>query len=64
MGIIGLVFSLRQNKVNKNKWSRAGIILNIIGIIVGIIAIVFLVKYASQYINQIAGSQFQSGFGY
>ena len=53
MGILGLIFSLKQNKIMKNKWSKAGIVLNIIGIIVGIVAVIFLVKYASDYLAQI-----------
>ncbi len=47
-GVVGLVFSIMQNKKGKNKWSTAGIALNIIGIILGIIAIIFLVNFASQ----------------
>lgn len=57
MGIIGLIFSLKQKKVAANKWSKAGIILNIIGIIVGVIAIYFLVNYATSYISQLQGLQ-------
>lgn len=45
MGIIGLAFSIKQDKIAKNKWSKAGFILNIIGIIIGII--VFAVTFYS-----------------
>ncbi len=41
LGIVGLVFSTKQNKIAKNKWSKAGKILNIIGIILGIILFIF-----------------------
>lgn len=55
LGIAGLVFSLKQNKHGKNKWSKAGIILNIIGIILGIAAIVFFVNYLPDYLSQLQG---------
>ena len=55
MGIVGLLFSLKQKKVNKNKWSKSGFVLNIIGIIFGIAAIYFLFTYASQLIGQLPG---------
>ena len=53
MGIVGLVFSIKQHKTNKNSWSKAGIILNIIGIVIGIILIYFLATYALDYIAQL-----------
>ena len=53
IGIIGLIFSLRQKKIMKNQWSKSGIVLNIIGIIIGIAVVIFLVKYASDYLAQI-----------
>ena len=59
MGIVGLLFSLKQNKVMKNKWSKAGIILNILGIILGIIAIIFLYNFAINYLAQL--QQLQGG---
>ncbi|MCH7568534.1 MAG: hypothetical protein IIA87_03860 [Nanoarchaeota archaeon] len=57
MGIVGLVFSLKQSKLNKNKWSKAGIVLNIVGIILGIIAIYVLVNYAADILGQLQGLQ-------
>ena len=56
MGIIGLLFSLKQNKVMKNQWSKVGVILNILGIIIGIIATYFLYNYLSEYISQFPSS--------
>ena len=60
MGIIGLAFSFQQKKRNKNNWSKAGLILNIIGIILGIIAVIFLVNFASDYLSQL--QQLQGGY--
>ena len=57
LGIIGLIFSFKQKKAAANKWSKAGIILNIIGIILGVLAIYFLVNYASSYLAQLQGLQ-------
>ena len=44
LGIIGLIFSLQQKKRMKNKWSKAGVILSIIGIIIGILVFLFVLK--------------------
>lgn len=41
LGIVGLIFSLKQKKRMKNSWSKAGFILNIIGIILGIIILIY-----------------------
>lgn len=48
-GIVGLVFSMKQKKVGQNKWSRAGIILNWIGIILGIVATIVISYAALKY---------------
>ncbi len=52
LGAVGLVFSIVQNKRFKEKWGKAGIILNAIGIVLGIVAIVLYIKYGG-YLNQI-----------
>ena len=41
--IIGLVFAQKQKKLMKNKWSKYGLVLNIIGLILGILSIIILV---------------------
>lgn len=46
LGIIALVFAKKQEKVHANKWSKAGKILGIIGIILGILLIIFNIWYA------------------
>ena len=56
-GIIGLVFSLKQKKLNANKWSKAGIILNVIGIILGIAMLIFLFKFSQGYLAQFQSLQ-------
>jgi len=40
LGIISFVFAKKQEKIHANKWSKAGKILGIIGIILGIILII------------------------
>ncbi|NCO11486.1 hypothetical protein CO038_00090 [Candidatus Pacearchaeota archaeon CG_4_9_14_0_2_um_filter_39_13] len=57
LGAVGLVFSLKQKKVDKNKWSKAGMILNLIGIVLGILVIIFFFNYASSYLAQIQNLQ-------
>lgn len=52
MGAVGLGFSIAQNKRERNGWGKAGMILNIIGIILGIVATIFLVKFFGDYVSQ------------
>ena len=44
MGIVGFVFALKQGKKYKNSWSKAGIILNVIGIVLGIIFTIYAIN--------------------
>lgn len=53
LGIIGLVFSIVQHRKMRNKWSLAGIIINVIGIVGGIVGTYFAVNYVAQYIDQL-----------
>ena len=57
LGVIGLIFSIKQKKIMKNSWSKVGIILNIIAIILG--AIVFVYALNSLLSNPNFLSQFQ-----
>ena len=45
IGIIGLVFSMKQQKHNPTKLGKAGIILNIIGIVLAIVFVIIFIKY-------------------
>lgn len=56
LGILGLIFSMKQKKITKNKWSKAGMILSVIGIILGIIFFVYTV------ISLLKNPQFLSQF--
>ena len=53
LGVISLVFSIMQKKRHKNSWSKAGLILSIIGIGVNIFFLVFLVKTLAEVAQQI-----------
>ncbi|MFH1290348.1 MAG: hypothetical protein ABIH92_02975 [Nanoarchaeota archaeon] len=46
LGIIGLIFANRQKKLGKTRWSHAGKILSIIGIIISLVLLVLLVWVA------------------
>ncbi len=48
MGVVGLVFSMQQKKREANSWSKAGIILNWIGIILGIVATTLIISFSEQ----------------
>ena len=53
LGITGLVFALKQKKSAPNKWSAAGLILNIISIILGIIISLAAFIYAYNAISSV-----------
>ncbi len=61
LAIIGFFFSWNQKKCMPNSWSKAGLWLCGIGIVLGvtwnIYYIVGIVKFASQYQEQIQGLQ-------
>lgn len=43
-GITALIFSFKQKKISKNNWSRWGLALSIIGIILNILAYILLIR--------------------
>ena len=57
LSLIGLVFSTKQKKYQKNKWSTAGLVLNIIGLIISIIVTIFWVQSVLTAIGYSIGGQ-------
>ena len=56
LGIIGLIFSLKQKKIDNNKWARYGKVINIIGIIIGIVVVILaivIVKNNPEFLAQL-----------
>lgn len=49
LGVVGLVFSVKQKKAHANKWSKAGIILNILSIVLSIIFMLMFILVLSQF---------------
>jgi hypothetical protein len=49
VGIIGVIFSTKQKKINKTKFAKAGLILSIIGVILSIIAVLAFIYAFSQF---------------
>ncbi len=56
LGLVGLGFTFKQIKVMKNKWSKAGLILNVIGIVLGVIVMIWAVKYAAGILPGLQGA--------
>lgn len=52
-GFIGMFFAISQIRSNKNKWSTAGLILSIVGILFNIVVIILLVSLIFQVIQQL-----------
>lgn len=58
LGVIGLIFGVKQKKIRKNGWSKTGLILNIIGILLGIVFLIYTVTYIinnPELISQLQG---------
>lgn len=51
LGAISLIFGLRQKKISKNSWSKAGIILSVIGILISILLWVLVTTILAPYIS-------------
>ena len=54
ISLVGLTFSIVQQKRHKTKMAKAALILNVIGIVLSI-AVVVLYAYLSPYLEQISG---------
>lgn len=52
LGVIGLIFSNKQKKFSGNSWSRAGWILNVLGIVLSILVIILMIYFFPEYLNQ------------
>ena len=59
LGLIGLLFGIKQRRIHRNKWSKWGINLSLIGIVVGIISTILIAKYGADFISQF--QQMQGG---
>ena len=56
LAIVGLIFSNIQRKRMANKWSKAGMILNIIGLVFGLLLIfvlLYVIKHNPQFAQQL-----------
>jgi len=51
VGIIGLVFSLIQQKKHPTKLGKAAVIVNAVGIILAIAFVIVLIKYLAPYLQ-------------
>ena len=65
LGITALVFAMKQKKIEKNKWSKWGMLLSIIGIILSIIISVaaFYATYYGAQLGNLGGLQDLSNYG-
>jgi len=65
LGIIGLVFAIVQIRCCSNKWAKAGLILNILGLALNIASIILLTLTIVEIVRQaqLAYSQIQSQMG-
>ena len=59
LGIVGLIFGLKQKKVMNNKWATAGIWLNVIGIIINALLFLWVVKTIYDYTRLLSSPEFQ-----
>lgn|GEM_PF-2917127 len=52
LSVLGLVFGLVQSKTHKNNWSKAGIIISIIGIILNGVVLIIEFQFLSRLIEE------------
>lgn len=45
LGILGIIFSVKQRSVSKNKWSVWGLWLSIVGVVINVAVFVLLIKF-------------------
>jgi len=62
-GFVGFWFSLYQNKHGKNRWSKWGIALNIIGFVIGLVAIISLGFLIADNVSNLQGLSELSNYG-
>ena len=53
LGVISLFFAINQKKNNSNKWSKAGMVLSIIGIVINLLIFVLLITVLTKIAMQI-----------
>ncbi|MBU0467239.1 MAG: DUF4190 domain-containing protein [Nanoarchaeota archaeon] len=53
LGIIGLIFAVKQQKRAPNSWAKSGKILSIIGIILSIVVLIISAVYLTDVINKL-----------
>jgi uncharacterized BrkB/YihY/UPF0761 family membrane protein len=63
LGLIGFFFSLNQHKKAKNKWSKWGIALNVIGFVIGVILTIYLTIFVSTAAGNLQGISELSNYG-
>ena len=51
LGIVALVFALKQKKKSPNAWSKAGLILSIIGIVLGVVLAIWLINLMTKVLE-------------
>lgn len=52
-GVISLIFAIKQKKINKNSWSKAGMILSIIGILLSLIIWIVTIVLLAPQLNEL-----------
>ncbi|MEI6849475.1 MAG: hypothetical protein WCK29_00390 [archaeon] len=50
LGILAIIFSYCQIRRNKNSWSKAGLILGILGVVLGLISIILYFTFLKNLI--------------
>jgi len=55
MSIVGLVFCLVQQKGHKTRFGKAGVIINIIGIVLSVAIIILYSSYIAPLLSQVSG---------
>ncbi len=63
LSVVGLIFGMMQKKRHPTTWSRWGIWLGIAGIVLNIIAIIIVILFAAQIAQQLGASSLGAAYG-
>ncbi|MDP1695336.1 MAG: DUF1240 domain-containing protein [archaeon] len=57
LGVLGIIFALKQRKVNDTKWAKTGLILSIAGVALSLLLSLLVIKVVAPKLTEYAQQQ-------